>query len=54
MICGFLNERGIRATYEKGGLPGLQAYTAKGGAQEIRVPANELDAAREALAAANQ
>jgi len=51
MICGFLGERGIHATFEKGGLPGLAAYTARGGAQEILVPAAELDAAREALAA---
>ena len=54
MVCGYLAERGIHATHEKGGLPGLRAYTARGGSQEILVPAAELDAARKALAALDE
>jgi hypothetical protein len=52
-ICGFLQSRGIHATYDKGGtLSGLAAYSGPGGGrQQIVVPAGELAAAREALAA---
>jgi hypothetical protein len=56
MICGFLESRGIPATYDKGSVEA--APMAPGGAmsgpfigqQEIVVRAKDLEAAREALA----
>jgi hypothetical protein len=51
-ICGYLEARGIHATYDKGGTSsGLAAYSGPGGdRQQIVVRLEELDAAREALA----
>jgi hypothetical protein len=56
MICGFLESRGIPATYDKGSVQA--APMAPGGAmsgpyvgqQEIVVRARDLEAARQALA----
>jgi hypothetical protein len=52
-LCGYLEARGIPATYDNGGTSsGLAAYSGPGGGrQQIVVPAGELAAAREALAA---
>jgi hypothetical protein len=53
-MCGFLESRGIRATYDKGGTGQLglgQVYpTAFVGRQEILVRAEDAEAARRALA----
>jgi hypothetical protein len=50
-ICGFLESQGIHATYDKGGInSAIAAYSGPGGRQEILVRADELDAARAALA----
>jgi hypothetical protein len=60
LICGFLESFGIRATYDKGGVPGsLYGFAAGGGEayvgrQEILVRADDLEAAREALAKAKR
>jgi hypothetical protein len=55
-IVGYLESRGIRATYVKGGsATGLSAYSGPGvGGQEILVDADNLDAARTALADIDQ
>jgi hypothetical protein len=52
-ICGYLESRGIHATYDKGGSSSaLAAYSGPfGGRQQVLVPAREVDAAREALTA---
>jgi hypothetical protein len=56
MICGYLNSRGIEATYDKGGnagpfgLPSGITGDAFGGRQEILVRAEDLEAAKAALA----
>jgi hypothetical protein len=55
MICGYLESRGIRATYDKGGVfQPLGGLAGEGlgfvGRQEILVRADDLDAARAALA----
>jgi hypothetical protein len=51
-ICGYLEAQGIHATYDKGGTSsGLGAYSGPGGdRQQVLVRAEELDAARAALA----
>jgi hypothetical protein len=51
-ICGYLATQGIHATYDKSGtISGLAAYSGPGiGRQQVVVPLEELDAAREALA----
>jgi hypothetical protein len=50
-ICGYLEAQGIHATYDKGGTSsGLAAYTGPAGEHQIVVRAEDLDAAREALA----
>jgi len=55
-ICGYLESRGIHATYVKGGgATGLSAYSGPSlGGQEILVEAANLDAARTALAESDQ
>ena len=55
-ICGYLESRGIHATYVKGGTAtGLSAYSGPSiGGQEILVDADNLDAARKALADIDQ
>jgi hypothetical protein len=53
MICGFLESRGIRATYDKGTIEATPVGAISGayvGRQEIVVRAEDLAAAREALA----
>jgi hypothetical protein len=53
MICGFLESRGIRATYDKGTIDATPVSAMSGayvGRQEIVVRAEDLAAAREALA----
>ena len=51
-LCGFLESEGIRATYDKGGISSaIAAYSGpSGGPQQILVRADDLDAARAALA----
>jgi hypothetical protein len=51
-MCGFLESQGIRATYDKGGTSSaLAAYSGpSGGEQQVLVRAEDLDAARAALA----
>jgi len=51
-ICGYLESQGIRATYDKGNVPGFM-NTWSGphlGQQEIVVRASDAEAARRALA----
>ena len=56
MICGFLESRGIRATYDKGTIdaspmsPGGAMSGPFVGRQEIVMRAEDLEAARQALA----
>jgi hypothetical protein len=51
-LCGYLETRGIRAVYDKGGIPGLgNMWLGPGmGQQQILVKASDLDAAQQALA----
>ena len=52
-ICGFLEEQGIAATYDKGNVPGF-VNTWSGphvGRQEILVRPSDVERAREALSA---
>jgi hypothetical protein len=61
-ICGYLESLGIHATYDKGGtFPGMNTGldpvgigAAHAGRQEILVRTEDLEAAREALAQANE
>jgi hypothetical protein len=61
-ICGYLESLGIHATYDKGGtFPGMGTGAdpvgiggAHAGRQEILVRTEDLEAAREALAQANE
>ena len=55
VICGYLESRGIRASYDKGGVfQPLGGLAGEGlafvGRQQILVRADDLDAARSALA----
>jgi hypothetical protein len=53
MICGFLESRGISATYDKGTMEATPVAAISGpyvGRQEIVVRAEDLEAARAALA----
>jgi hypothetical protein len=52
MICGYLESQGIRAVYDKGGIPGLASMWngPNLGRQEILVAAADAEAARAALA----
>ena len=56
MLCGLLESRGIRATYDKGASPGAVGAALSGprvGRQEILVRERNLDAARAILAEAS-
>ena len=52
MICGYLESQGIRAVYDKGGIPGVPSMWngPNLGRQQILVRAVDLDSARAALA----
>ena len=52
MLCGYLESQGIQAMYNKSAaLPALRAYTGAAGPHDILVRADQLGAARDALAA---